>query len=44
MASVILSNLYEHSLFNELITSKIKNRIVVAAFDASIKDGQMLEY
>ena len=35
---------YKYPLFNNEITKKIRNRTVVAASDASIKEVNMAEY
>ena len=39
IALVIVSNSHKHLPFNKVITAKIEYRIVVAASDASLKDG-----
>ena len=44
MLPIVASYIYEHPLFNYLITTKIENRIAVATFNASIKDEYMVGY
>ena len=44
IAPIIASYIYKHPLFDDLITTKIENRIAIAISNTSIKDGYMSGY